>query len=67
MKLEKSLLCLSFPSAEPKNTRIKFSASWWSGNKKHPCFVFMASRALFQRHVEFNRLLKRNFLACYIC
>ena len=31
------------------------------------CFLFIASRALLQRHTEFNRILKRNFLTCYSC
>ena len=32
-------------------------ASWWSGNEKYLWFFFMVSRALFQSHAEFNRLL----------
>ena len=48
-------------------TRIRFSAIWWSGNKKYFCFFFVASRALLQSHAEFNRLLKRNFLTSYSC
>ena len=48
-------------SYEPK-TRIWFSTSWWSGNEKYFCFLFIASRALLESHAEFNRLLQRNFL-----
>ena len=51
---------------KPK-TRIRFSASWRSGAENYFCFLFIASRALFQSHVEFIRLLKRNFLTCYFC
>ena len=39
-----------------RKTRIRFSASWWSGNEKYFCFLFVASRALLQRHAELNRL-----------
>ena len=31
--------------------------SWWSGNEKYFCFLFIASRVLLQSHAEFNRLL----------
>ena len=48
-------------SQKPK-TRIKFPASWWSRNAKYFCFLFIASRALLQRHVEINRLLHKDFL-----
>ena len=48
-------------------TRIKFWASWWSGNEKYCCFLFIASRGLLQSHAKFNKLLYRNFLACYSC
>ena len=53
-----------FISYKPK-TRIRFSASWWSGNEKYFCFLFIASRALLQSYAEFNRPLQRNFLTCY--
>ena len=53
-------------SQKPK-IRIKFSASWWSGNKKHFCVLFIASHALLQSHVKSNRHSKRNFLTCYSC
>ena len=53
-------------SYKPK-TRIRFSASWWSGNEKYFCFLFTASRALLQSHAELKRLLQRNFLTCYSC
>ena len=48
-------------------TKIKFSASWRSGNKIYFCFLFMASRPLLQDHAEFNRYLQRTFLICYSC
>ena len=47
--------------------RNKFSASWWSGNRKYFCFLFIMSRALLQRHSQFSRILWRNFFACYSC
>ena len=40
-----------------KIARIRFSASWWSGNEKYFCYLFIANRALLQSHTEFNRLL----------
>ena len=43
-------------SYKPK-PRIRFSASWWSGNEKYFCFLFITSRALLQSYAEFNRLL----------
>ena len=55
-----------FLSYKPK-TRTWFSASWWSGNEKYFCFLFIGSRALLQSHAEVNRLLYRNFLTCYSC
>ena len=54
-----------FFSLKPK-TRINFSASWWSGNKRYSWLLFIASRASLQRHAEFNSLLQRNFLTCVI-
>ena len=47
---------LSVLSYKPK-TRIRFSASWWPGNEKYFCFLFIASRALLQSDAEFNRVL----------
>ena len=41
---------------ETKKT-IKVLASWWSGNKKWFCCLFISSPALLERYVEFNRLL----------
>ena len=41
-------------SYKPK-TRIRFSASWWSGNEKYFCFFFIASCALLQSHAELNK------------
>ena len=32
-------------------------ASWWSVNEKYFWFFFMVTRALFQSHGEFNKLL----------
>ena len=58
-----SFLALSY---KPK-TRIRFSASWQSGNNKCFSFFFIASRALLQSHAEFNRLSYRNFLIFYCC
>ena len=42
-------------SDKPK-PRTRFSASWWSGNEKYSCFLFIASRALLQSHAEFNKI-----------
>ena len=47
-------LCSAFVKT---NKRIKFSASWWSCIKINSCLLFIVSRALFQRHAKFNRLL----------
>ena len=43
-------------SYKPK-TRIMFSASWLSVNRKYLCFLLIASRALLQSHAEFTRVL----------
>ena len=43
-------------SNKPK-TRIRFSASWLSGNEKYLVFVYSECHALLQSHVKFNRLL----------
>ena len=59
-------LLLCFLLEKPK-IRINFSASWWSGNKKYFCVLFIASRTLRQRYAEFNRLLWKNFLICFSC
>ena len=48
-------------------TRIKFSASWWSGNEKCLCILSIESCALLQSHAEFNGLLQRSFITCYFC
>ena len=56
---------LFFLSYKPK-AKIRFSASWWSGNEKYFCFLFIANRALLQGDAEFKRLLWRNFLT-YSC
>ena len=53
-------------SYKPK-TRIRFPASWWSGNEKYFYFLFIASCASLQTHAKFNRPLQRNFLTCYSC
>ena len=47
------------------NEKQESSASWWSGNKKYLCFLFIVSCALLQSHVEFKRLLWGNFFKCY--
>ena len=36
--------------------KIKFSASWWSGNEKYFCSLSVASRVLLQNYGELNRL-----------
>ena len=48
-------------SQKPK-TRINFSASRWSGNKKQFCFLFMANCALLRRYAKFNRLFYKMIL-----
>ena len=62
-----NLLVSSFCPFLQTKTRIWFSASWWSGNKKYFCLLFMESRALLQSHTEFKDFYKRNFLTCYSC
>ena len=42
--------------------RIKFSASWWSGNEKQFCFLFIESRTLLQRYAELIDFYKSIFL-----
>ena len=48
------LLSFFIFSCKPK-ARIRFSASWWSGNEKYFCFLFITGLALLQSHAEFNR------------
>ena len=48
------LLSLFVFSYEAK-TEVNFSESWWSGNKKYFCFLFIASRPLLQRHADFYK------------
>ena len=48
---------LFLPFLTNQKTRIRFLASWWFGNKKYFCFLFIASHALLQSYAEFNRLL----------
>ena len=55
MQLQICFYLLLVLSYKPK-TRIWFSASWWSGNEKYFCFLFIASLALLQSHAEFNRI-----------
>ena len=50
-------LCPIFVLLQKPKTRIKFSASWWSDNKKQFCFLFIVSHALLQRYAEFSRFL----------
>ena len=35
-------------------TSMNFSETWWSGNEKYFCFMFIASRVMFQRYFKFN-------------
>ena len=58
-----SLLFLFWPFIETKN---KVFRGWSSGSEKI-ILLFVDSRALFQRYVEFNRLSEKNFLTCYSC
>ena len=44
-----SVLSFSFLSYKLK-TRIKFSASWYSGKEKYFCFLFIVNHALLQSH-----------------
>ena len=62
----KALRFLFVLSYEAK-TDINFLGSWWSGNEKYFWFLLIASRALLQRHAEYNRILWWNFLTCYSC
>ena len=50
-------LLFSFcPFLQTKN-KNQVLISWWSCNEKYFCSLFIASLALLQSHVEFNRLL----------
>ena len=51
-----SHLSLFCPALETKN-KNQVLPSWWSGNKKCFCFLFIAIRSLLQSHTESNRLL----------
>ena len=55
------------PTGLVSESRIRFSPSWWSGNKKYFWFLFIASRPLLQSHAEFSRLLWKYFRTCYSC
>ena len=46
---------------------ITFSVSWWSGDEKYFCFLFMVSCVLLQRYAKFNRPLSKDVLICYSC
>ena len=50
---------------KPKTT-IKFPKSWWSGNNKYFCFLFIASRVLLQSHAEFNDIYYMLFLCVIV-
>ena len=52
--------CFPFVKTTKKKNKI-FSIYWWCGNGNYLYFQFITSRALFQRHAEFNKLLLRNF------
>ena len=58
--ITKLLISLFCPLVETK-IRIKFSASWWSGNENISVFLLIANRALLQSHVELSRPLKKKF------
>ena len=48
---------LIFSFLTNQNQESVFQQSWWSGNEKYFCFLFVASRAVLQSHDELNRLL----------
>ena len=52
-----SLLSSFCPFLQTKNKTQAFR-KLWSGNEKY-FWLFIASRALFQSHVEFNRLIMK--------
>ena len=53
--------CFPFVKTTKKKKNKIFSIYWWCGNGNYLYFLFITSRALFQRHAEFNKLLLRNF------
>ena len=55
------ILFCSFQEIKDKNQVFSKLLVWYFH------FLFIANSLLFQSHVEFNRLLKRDFLACYSC
>ena len=50
------ILFLSFLTNQKQESGFQL-LSWWSGNEKYFCFVFIASRVLLQSNAEFNRFL----------
>ena len=42
-------------------TRIRFSASWWSGNQRYFYFLFIVSRVLLQSHAKFQQNFIKEF------
>ena len=56
--ITKLLISLFCPLVETK-IRIKFSASWWSGNENISVFLLIASRTYI--HAKLSRLLKKKF------
>ena len=55
------IFLFSFRKNNKKKKNKIFSIYWWCGNGNYLYFLFITSRALFQRHAEFNKLLLRNF------
>ena len=53
--------CFPFVKTTTKKKNKIFSIYWLCGNENYLYFLFITSRALFQRHTEFNRILLRNF------
>ena len=47
---------LSNFESKPK-ARTIFLGSWWSGNEKYSCILFIASRAPLKKHAEFNNFV----------
>ena len=45
-----------YPFLQTKNM-IRFSASWWSGDEKYFCLLFVASGALLQSNAELRIFL----------
>ena len=54
------ILFLSFLTSQKQGS--SFQKSWWSGNDKYCCFLFIVSRALLKSHAVFDRLYKGIFL-----